>query len=63
MNNNFCPFVNSQCKQDCVFKVRQTATSQGVSDCFIFTKLDAINDCQPDQLTEISRKLDLLLEG
>lgn len=54
---NFCPFIKDSCRKDCVF-FRKLAISGGdVTNCLIAGKLDAINDYQSDQLTEISQKI------
>ena len=55
--NNHCPFINSECRSDCVFKTRRTSTTFGTSSCLIAIKLDSINDAQMDQLTEISQSI------
>ncbi len=55
--NDFCPFINGKCNNNCKFKITKTATSYDISDCLIFVKLDTINDLQKDQLTDISTTL------
>lgn len=58
--NNFCPFINGQCRPDCKFKSHNTTISSGeskISDCLIVIKLDEINGYQYDQLTDISNAM------
>ena len=50
---DFCPFIKGKCNDDCVFKCANTATEHGISDCLLAVKLDAINEYQTDQLSEI----------
>ncbi len=53
----FCPFLNGECRNDCAFKTRNTATTFGTSSCLIAVKLDCINEHQADQLTEITQSI------
>lgn len=34
MNNSFCPFINGQCREDCVFRLqRKVETENGTAIC------------------------------
>lgn len=53
----FCPFINDSCNSECVFRCRTCASSQSMMEpttsCLIVKKLDAANDMEQDQLSEI----------
>lgn len=53
----FCPFIKETCNPECVFRCRQSASSQSMMEptttCLIVKKLDSANDMQYDQLSEI----------
>lgn len=56
--NKYCPFVNGDCKDNCVFKTFNTVISHSeTKSCLIAIKLDDINGYQQDQLTEIEHDL------
>lgn len=57
IKNKFCPFIKTECREDCAFRVGLCSTSNGTSPCQIFIKLDCINEFQSDQLTEINRQI------
>lgn len=58
-NNTFCPFVNGECRSDCMFNIGHlVATDRGTSKCLIAVKLSGINEYQQDQLTDIQNSLD-----
>ena len=50
-NNTFCPFVNGECRSDCMFNIGHlVAVDRGTSKCLIAVKLSGINEYQQDQL-------------
>lgn len=53
MSNKFCPFIKSECREDCVFKYHKVASGNKVYDCLIAIKLSDINDMQHDDLAAI----------
>lgn len=53
MAGNFCPFVKSSCRDDCVFKTGNVAVRDKVYSCLIAVKLSAINEMQHDDLSAI----------
>lgn len=57
MDKMFCPFINGECRSDCMFRANKTATKAGTSCCTIAIKLSDINEDQHDQLTEIQQQL------
>lgn len=60
----FCPFVQGPCNSECVFRCRPCASSQSMikpsTTCLIVKKLDAANDMQQDQLSEILTAIEQL---
>ena len=55
--SSYCPFANSECRDDCTFKTHATATADGVKSCLIAIKLSHINENQDDQLSEIRQTI------
>lgn len=49
----FCPFINGNCTDKCVFSTHNIACSNGITNCLIVSKLDSINDYQYELLTDI----------
>ena len=60
----FCPFIKDTCNSECVFRCRPCASSQSMMEstttCLIMKKLDAANDMQQDQLSEILSAIEQL---
>ena len=49
----YCPFIKDLCREDCVFRHRNVATSDGIYSCLIAIKLSEINAFQSDELNHI----------
>jgi|GEM_PF-1093463 len=56
-NNRFCPFINSECRSDCMFFTHNTATSRGVTKCLLAIGMDAVNRYQHDDLQNITEAI------
>ena len=52
-NNTFCPFVNGECRSDCMFNIGHlVAVERGTSKCLIAVNLS----CIENYLEEINNK-------
>jgi len=62
LDKTFCPFVNGECRKDCVFRKSSLAQSinGGFSSCGIAVGLANINDRQSDELQEILRAVETI---
>jgi hypothetical protein len=54
----FCPFIGGRCRDDCTFHCSPKTYSEGITVCLLTTKIDAINEAQKDQLSEISQEIE-----
>lgn len=53
----FCPFIKSDCREDCVFhcvhEERNSQLTQSSTQCLIVRRINAINYMQDSQLKDI----------
>lgn len=60
----YCPFVNGECRNDCVFRCRPRATTQSMvqetTTCVLASRIAELNDKQADQLDNLIRAVENL---
>lgn len=58
MDKKFCPFVNGQCRDDCVFRCGNVLIGRDLVNCLIAVKISDINELQSDELDLILKALE-----